>query len=184
MLICINSHLQFVAMDQSKRPSDPIGELYAGHHHWLVSWLRRRLHCPDQASDFAQDTFYRILIAGRYEPPREPRAFLATIARRILIDNGRRFRLEQAYREALECSIEHIDQAFSPEQILQAIELLESIDRALARMKLRTRETFIMRHLEGLSQDEIARRQGISVRTVQADLVEAMLACDAAMEAS
>ncbi|MDC0687592.1 MULTISPECIES: sigma-70 family RNA polymerase sigma factor [Pseudomonas] len=161
--------------------SDPIGELYAGHHHWLVTWLRRRLQCPHQASDFAQDTFYRVLTAGHYDPPREPRAFLATIARRILIDNGRRLRLEQAYREELERSIEHMDQAFSPEQILQAIELLERIDRALSRMKARVRETFILRHLEGWSQDDIARHHGISVRTVQADLVEAMLACDAAM---
>ncbi|MFF7065988.1 sigma-70 family RNA polymerase sigma factor [Pseudomonas sp. NPDC008258] len=164
--------------------SDDIGELYAGHHHWLVTWLRRRLQCPHQASDFAQDTFYRVLTAGRYEPPREPRAFLATIARRILIDNGRRVRLEQAYREELAGNVEHMDQAFSPEQILQAIELLERIDQALSRMKPRIRETFILRHLEGFSQDDIARHHGISVRTVQADLVEAMLACDAVMEMS
>lgn len=172
-------------MDRPRSPSsDPIGELYAGHHPWLVAWLRRRLQCPHQASDFAQDTFYRVLTAGQYASPREPRAFLATIARRILIDNGRRLRLEQAYREALEASVEHMEQAFSPEQILQAIGLLERIDRALSRMKHRVRETFILRHLEGLSQDDIARHHDISVRTVQADLVEAMLACDAAMEVS
>ncbi|MFJ4345362.1 sigma-70 family RNA polymerase sigma factor [Pseudomonas sp. NPDC089401] len=164
--------------------SDPIGELYAGHHNWLVTWLRRRLQCPHQASDFAQDTFYRVLTSGQFNPPREPRAFLATIARRLLIDNGRRLRLEQAYREELERSVGHGEQAFSPEQILQAIELLERIDQALSRMKPRVREIFILRYLEGLPQDHIARHHGISVRTVQADLVEAMLACDAVMEVS
>ncbi|AIR88118.1 sigma-70 family RNA polymerase sigma factor [Pseudomonas cremoricolorata] len=166
----------------STSAADDIAQLYAGHHHWLVAWLRRRLHCPHQASDFAHDTFYRLLSAGRYETPREPRAFLATVARRILIDNGRRLRLEQAYREALEQSLEHTEQAFAPEHILEAIELLERIDRALVRMKPRVRESFILRHLEGLSQEDIARHHGVTVRTVQADLVEAMLACDAAMQ--
>ncbi|WP_440466432.1 sigma-70 family RNA polymerase sigma factor [Pseudomonas sp. YH-1] len=169
-------------MDSTRRaPQDSIGTLYQGHHHWLLGWLRRRLNCPHHAADVAQDTFIRVLTAGSYVAPREPRAFLATVARRLLIDNGRRQRLEQAYREELERCAEHMEQAPSPEQILQAIQVLESIDRALARMKPRVRETFILRHLDGLAQDEIARLHGVSVKTVQKDLIDALLACDTAM---
>ena len=57
--------------------------------------------------------------------------------------------------------------------------MLETIDRALARMKPRIRETFILRHLDGLDQAQIAERLGVSLRTVQQDLVQALLACDA-----
>lgn len=155
--------------------------LYRGYHGWLLSWLRRRVQCSHQAADVAQDTFVRLLAAGAYVAPSEPQAYLATVARRLLMDSGRRRRLEQAYREELERCAQYLEQAPSPEQILQAVQMLEAIDRALARMKSRVRETFVLRHLEGLGQGEIAERLGVSVRTVQHDLVEALLACDGCM---
>lgn len=153
--------------------------LYRGYHGWLLSWLRRRMQCSHQAADVAQDTFVRLLAAGPYVQPGEPRAYLATVARRLLMDNGRRQRLEQAYREELERCAEYLEQAPSPEDILQAAQALEAIDRALSRMKTRIRQTFVLRYLEGLDQAQIAERLGVSVRTVQNDLVEALLACDA-----
>lgn len=161
---------------------DTLDALYRSQHSWLLGWLRRRLHCPHNAADVAQDTFIRVLSAGRYTAPREPRAFLATVARRLLIDNGRRQRLELAYREALERCACYLDQAPSPEQILHAIQVLEGIDRALARMKPRVRETFMLRHLDGLSQNAIATHLGVSLRTVQQDLAEAIEACDDAAQ--
>lgn len=171
-------------MDSSQPASfDSIDALYQGHHQWLLGWLRRRLQCPHHAADIAQDTFVRLLATGACVVPQEPRAFLATVAKRLLIDNGRRQRLEQAYREELELCAALMEQAPSPEQILQAIQVLEHLDRALAQMKPRMRETFVLRHLEGLAQDQIARQLGVSVRTVQKDLVEAMLICDLAMVA-
>jgi len=105
------------------------------------------VHCSHQAADVAQDTFVRLLASGTYVAPGEPRAYLATIARRLLMDNGRRRRLEQAYREELERCAAYLEQAPSPEQILQAAQMLEAIDRALARMNKRIRDTFILRYL-------------------------------------
>ncbi len=166
-------------MKSNPPPSaDTLDALYQGHHGWLLGWLRRRLRCPDNAADLAHDTFIRVLSAGPYVAPGEPRAFLATVARRLLIDSGRRQRLEQAYRDELEQWASSQEQAPSPEQILQAVQVLESIDRALARTKPRVRETFILRYLEGLNQNEIAARLNVSLRTIQLDLVLALEACD------
>lgn len=137
------------------------------------------MDCSHHAADVAHDTFIRLLSAGPYVAPREPQAYLATVARRLLMDKNRRRRLERAYQDELERCAQYLDQAPSPEQILQAVQVLEAIDRALARMKPRIRETFILRHLDGLDQAQIAERLGVSVRTVQQDLVEALLACDA-----
>ena len=74
--------------------------LYSDHHGWLVHWLQRRVHCVQEASDLAQDTFVRLL---KQCPPelQEPRAFLATVARSVLIDHCRRMSLERAYLETL-----------------------------------------------------------------------------------
>ena len=169
------------------KPASPtevptLDALYRGYHGWLLKWLRRRVHCSHQAADVAQETFTRLLAAGPYVAPGEPRAYLATVARRLMMDSGRRRRLEEAYREELERCAAYLEQAPSPEQILHAAQVLEAIDRALSQMKPRIRQSFTLRHLEGLDQVQIAERLGVSVRTVQHDLVEALLACDACIQ--
>ncbi|MCP6237237.1 RNA polymerase subunit sigma, partial [Klebsiella pneumoniae] len=71
------------------------------HHGWLSNWLRRRLGCPQNAADLAQDTFLRLLTAREQPVILEPRAFLTTIARRVLANHFRRQEIERAYLEAL-----------------------------------------------------------------------------------
>ncbi|MDD0975110.1 sigma-70 family RNA polymerase sigma factor [Pseudomonas fontis] len=165
-------------------PADSLDSLYKGYHGWLLVWLRRRLDCPHNAADMAQDTFIRLLGAREYVAPREPRAFLATVARRLMIDRGRRQKMEQAYRDELARHVEHLEQAPSPEQILAALEALDHIARALEMMIPRARQAFILRHLEGLSHAEIAERLKVSTKTVQGDLVQALLHCHAASESA
>jgi len=161
-------------------PADSLDALYKGYHGWLLNWLRRRLDCPHNAADMAQDTFTRLLSAGAYVAPNEPRAFLATVARRLLLDRGRRQRLERAYREELARHVEHMEQAPSAEQVMAAVQALEHIARALAGMTSRMRQVFVMRHLDGLSHGEIAAHFKVSTKTIQNDLVQALLQCHAA----
>ncbi|WP_310522025.1 sigma factor [Pseudomonas sp. BIGb0164] len=70
---------------------EPVGQLYGDHHRWLVSWLRARLGCSQQAAELAQDTFVRLLLAERTQPVaaelKEPRHFLVTVAKRVMIDS-------------------------------------------------------------------------------------------------
>lgn len=78
----------------------PLHALYSHHHGWLQSWLRRRLGCADDAADLAQDTFVRLLARPTAIAPdamREPRAYLTTVARGLLVDFWRRGELERAY---------------------------------------------------------------------------------------
>lgn len=161
-------------------PADSLDALYKGYHGWLLGWLRRRLECPHNAADMAQDTFIRLLSAGSYVAPNEPRAFLATVARRLLMDRGRRQKLEQAYRQELARHAECLEQAPSAEQVMAAVQALEHIARALEAMAPRMRQVFVLRHLDGLSHAEIAQQLGVSTKTVQNDLVQALLRCHAA----
>ncbi|HCN47468.1 MAG TPA: RNA polymerase subunit sigma [Pseudomonas sp.] len=161
-------------------PADSLDALYKGYHGWLLGWLRRRLDCPHNAADMAQDTFIRLLSTGAYVAPNEPRAFLATVARRLLMDRGRRQKLEQAYREELARHAEHMEQAPSAEQVMAAVQALEHIARALEAMTPRMRQVFVMRHLDGLGHAEIAARLNVSTKTIQNDLVQALLQCHAA----
>lgn len=164
--------------------TESLDALYKGHHGWLLGWLRRRLDCPHNAADMAHETFIRLLGAGAYVAPREPRAFLATVARRLLIDRSRRYKLERAYLEELSRHVEHLEQAPSPEALLAAVQALEHIARALERMTARARQAFILRYLEGMSHGQIAEQLQVSTKTVQKYLVQALLQCHAATESS
>ena len=82
--------------------SDAVHLLYRAHHGWLHGWLRAKLGNAFDAADLAQDTFLRVL-RHRHELDalREPRAYLTTIAKRLLMNHHRRRSVEQAYLEAL-----------------------------------------------------------------------------------
>ncbi|MDH2051580.1 sigma factor [Achromobacter marplatensis] len=76
----------------SASPDAGIAMLYRDHHSWLHGWLRLKLGDAHRAADLAQDTFVRLLSANSTSPSdtalREPRAYLRTIANRLLVDHG------------------------------------------------------------------------------------------------
>ncbi|MGO4003922.1 MULTISPECIES: sigma-70 family RNA polymerase sigma factor [Pseudomonas] len=149
--------------------------LYEDHHSWLCSWLRRRLGCSDHSADLAQDTFIRVLTQRKTLELREPRAYLSTIARSLMIDSFRRRSLEQAYLETLALSPEPL--AVSPETRALILETLFEIDRLLDGLGERTREIFLLAQLDGLSYVEIGRRLNVSVNTVKKHAVRALTHC-------
>ncbi|MET0124760.1 sigma-70 family RNA polymerase sigma factor [Pseudomonas caspiana] len=149
--------------------------LYVDHHRWLCAWLRKRLGCVDHAADLAQDTFIRVLTQRKGPELREPRAYLSTVARSLMIDSFRRRALEQAYLETLAARPELLD--ISPETRLLIIETLVEIDRLLDGLGSRTREIFLMAQLDGLSYVEISRQLKVSVNTVKKHAARALTHC-------
>ncbi|KAA8730885.1 sigma-70 family RNA polymerase sigma factor [Acinetobacter qingfengensis] len=160
---------------------DPVERLYMDHHSWVYQWLKKRLSNNEDAADLAQDTFVRILRRKEHYYFDQPRALLTTIAKGLLINWYQRQAIEQAYLEALSAQPERYDD-ITPEQRLQAIEALCLINRILNEMPERQRQTFIWSQLEGLTQQDIAQRQGVSTRTVMRDLVSAMTLCLSIMD--
>ncbi|PWB32438.1 RNA polymerase subunit sigma [Pseudomonas sp. SDI] len=152
-----------------------VAELYSDNHRWLRAWLYRRLQCPQDAADLAQDTFVRAMSSSQLPSLEAPRAFLATVARRLLINLFRRRALEHAYLEELA----HLPDHCIPgeEQLAVVREALEQIDRLLDGLPLRVRHAFLLNRLEGLTQAAIADQLGVSVATVERDLRRAFLHC-------
>jgi RNA polymerase sigma-70 factor (ECF subfamily) len=159
-------------------PTDPkvlLATLYDDNHRWLRAWLYRQLKCPQDAADLTQDTFIRLLDARQLTQLDEPRAFLSTVARRLLFSFWRRKRLEQTYLD----SLAQWPDCFTPseEDLALVREALESIDRLLHGLPARVRKTFVLSRLEGLSQPVIAAQLGVSLATVERDLRRAFLHC-------
>lgn len=157
--------------------------LYCEHHGWLFGWLRRKLGCGHHAADVAQDTFVRILgsrdaLLGM----REPRAYLATTAKRLLIDEARRQLIEKAYLQELARVAASSQGAPSAQDVAQTVQALMQIEAALAGLAPKARQAFLLCYLEGCTQADAAAELGVSTKMVQKYLIQALAHCHRALE--
>jgi RNA polymerase sigma-70 factor (ECF subfamily) len=157
------------------QPSNPVEVLYNDHHHWLTGWLRRKLGCPESAADLAQDTFIRVLSAREAPTLIEPRAFLTTVAKRVLFNFYRRQDLERAYLDALAQMPEQV--APSEEERAIILQTLLELDQLLDGLPTQVKRTFLLAQLDGLTYAQIGAELGISIATVKRHLHKAALRC-------
>jgi RNA polymerase sigma factor (sigma-70 family) len=156
-------------------PSEALAHLYTTHHGWLQGWLRRRLGCACDADDLAQDTFLRILKSDSAATIREPKDFLVTLAKRVMVDFFRRKTLERAYLDMLALAPEAL--APSPEQRQSLLESLQQIDSMLDGLGPKIKQAFLLSQLEGLGYADIALRLGVSVSSVKKYMAKATEHC-------
>lgn len=152
-----------------------ITTLYSDHHGWLRGWLRKRLGDMHQAADLAHDTFMQLLARDEPVAAREPRAFLTTVAQRVLANHYRRQQLEQAYLTALASLPGQVEA--SPEERAIVLETLTAVDRMLNGLPLPVKRAFLMSQLDEMSHAHIAEELEISISTVKRYLVKAGQHC-------
>lgn len=155
-------------------PFSSFTNIYNDHQNWLKLWILRRVGCNEQAADLAQDTFVRVLQQKPVEM-RQPRAYLSSIARNVMVDWLRRRTIEQAYLETLAAQDEPT--AISPECRQIMIDTLVEVDRLLDGLNPRSREIFLLAQLDGMSFVAIGAYLGLSVTSVRKHFIRAMTTC-------
>ncbi|WP_066271875.1 sigma-70 family RNA polymerase sigma factor [Hydrogenophaga palleronii] len=157
-------------------PQHSLTQLYQQHHGWLRGWLYRHLGHAGDAADFAQDTYLRVIESRQaLEQIREPRAFLTTVARHVMLSHLRRREVERAYVDALARLPEAL--APSPEERAIVLETLCEIDRILDGLPARVRQAFLWAQLDGMPYAEIAERLGVSLSSVKQYMARAIRHC-------
>jgi RNA polymerase sigma-70 factor (ECF subfamily) len=139
----------------------------------LRRWLDARLRSSEEANDLVQDAFARLLGSDARNGLRQPEAFLNRIVRNLLIDRSRRVSNRTPHVP--------IDEANAPaaratqEDEIEVAQMRERYRSAVAALPPRTREVFVLHRVEGLGYKEIATQLGISIRTVEWHMGEALL---------
>lgn len=133
----------------------------------LVRYLRARMGDEDQAEDIAQEAFVRLLD----QDPRDPAAWLFTVAANLAVDHSR-----VAGGRARHLSLIRADSAGSvdqgPEESLLRNERVACIRRALAALSDRDRDLLLLRH-DGWCYSDIATKLGIAPSSVGSLLTRA-----------
>ena len=135
----------------------------------LFNYVQRIVDTVEDAQEVVQDTFLRAhrALTQQYSESRVGslllRPWLFRIARNLSHNKrrGKRREVEQPMPEGASRSVE--DRRNGPISILCAVEHkeeLDRLDRSLARLSVETRELIVLRFIEELSYNEIARATG------------------------
>lgn len=152
-----------------------IQEYYQHHVSWLYQWLYKKMGSTHDAADISQDTFIKLLQKGGLAEIQEPRAYLVTVAHGLMVSHYRRKIVEKAYIDALILLGESLE--FSPEDHAISLETLYELDLMLSQLSNNVKEAYLMLHLEELSYSEIAKKLGVSTRTITTYIAKATLHC-------
>ncbi len=155
-----------------------VDQLYRNHQQWLYEWLRKKLGHAEQASDLVQDTFVKVLqTRDTLIGIQEPRAYLTTIAKNLMLDQIRRRQIEQAYQEELALIDNVMDSVPSLEEQVMLIQAIDQICAVLAKVSEKAQKAFLWHYLEGRTHKEIAVELDVSTKMVQKYLAQCLVQC-------
>lgn len=141
------------------------------HYEELIGTWTRRLRNRQQAQDLAHDTFVRVLETDA-ATVEQPRAYLHQTARNIAVDGFRRAERRDAKERAI--MPPSASETGDPEQFMRALQLAESVERALQELPLNCRKVFVWQKIEGLTQAEIAERLGLTKNMVEKYMIRTL----------
>jgi RNA polymerase sigma factor (sigma-70 family) len=140
----------------------------------LVRYLCRVWPNSAEVPDLRQDIYVRVYESASRSLPNSPRAYLFRTARNLMADRVRRARIvridSNQDSEVLNVLIDEI----SPERRLAARQELQSLAQAFDALSDKCRSVVWLRRVEGLSQQETARRLGMREGAVESQLARAV----------
>lgn len=138
--------------------------------------LARRLGSPELARDVLHETYLRLQTMNEVGPVRSPKAYLFRIALNIANDRRR--------AESRRLTVNEVDRLLDvPDDRPDAARVIEDrsevnlLRRAIAELPERRRRALMLSRIDDLPNREIAKRLGVTVRTVEMDLKQAVEHC-------
>lgn len=128
-------------------------------YRYVFLYLNRQTSERAVAEDIAQEALIRLYQRGRL--PKEPRAWLTTVANRLLYDHGRRQRRRRKLLAANPDALQPSRPPEAPDQRMSRVVDRQAVTAALQELPARQRQALLLRH-GGLSYREIADVLGLA----------------------
>lgn len=149
----------------------------------LMSFFLRRVRDRSEAEDLTQDVFARLLSAVERGEIDNSEAFVFRVAANLLNDRARRHArrgqslsldLDDQREQGVGPGRQFVEER-DPERVLMGNDNLRRVLAALDELGQRTRDIYILFRLEQIKQREIAILYGISISTVEKEIMRATL---------
>lgn len=150
--------------------------LYQQHSHELRQFLIRRVG-DQEAADLLQETWLRFLQIDDPDSVRMPRAFLYRTASNVAIDYGRKAKHSTTFTDGEVLEETLTSPAPRQEKIAEGQWQYDRFEAALQELPEISRQAFMLNKMEGLTHAEIAKRLGISQKSVQRIVIHAFQHC-------
>jgi RNA polymerase sigma-70 factor (ECF subfamily) len=138
--------------------------------------LTRRLGSADFASDVLQETYLRLEEMKDVGPVRSPKAYLFRIAVNLANDR-RRAESRRLTADEVDILLDIPDERPDAARVIEGRSDIDLLRRAIAELPERRRYVLLLSRVEDLPHREIAKRLGVTVRTVETDLKQAVEHC-------
>jgi RNA polymerase sigma factor (sigma-70 family) len=131
----------------------------------LMHYLQSNWRNASDIPDLRQELYVRVFEAARERIPDNPKRFLLTSARNLLIDLVRREQVVPMETFADLDMLGLASDAPEPDRLMIVQEQLHRLEVALEQLPPRTREAIELAYAEGLSCTQIAKRMGVAQPT-------------------
>jgi RNA polymerase sigma-70 factor (ECF subfamily) len=158
---------------------DQIDRLFRSQAPRLLRFFSRRTGAREDAADLLQETFLRLTRMAATDPiPTSPEAYLQRIASNLLRDRARR---SVTHAEDLHGPLdEHAlrDCGPGPADRLEVQDLLNQYERALLKLRPKTRTIFLLHRRDSFTYAEIAAQMNLTVSGVEKHMMKAIAHID------
>ena len=147
----------------------------------LLRYLRDLLARREDAEDVAQETYLKLMGAASLEPSElRVRAFMFKVATNLAYDRFRQRRTRGVQDDTELAALP--DDAPAAERIVALEQGTALVERTLLELPARCRQVFLLRVSHELSYETIAERLGVSKRTVEREMQQALDACQRSLQ--
>ncbi|MNU42568.1 putative RNA polymerase sigma factor FecI [compost metagenome] len=177
--------------------SSPLLKAFQDSYQELVRFIARRTGSPHEARELAHDTWVRLAeraqarddtTADPAPPEAAVRAYVYTVAENLAIDHlRRRQRSAERFSPApvdLDTGLTTGHDHHSTRDVADGVahrQALDAVDAALRALPPRSRDIFLADRLDGACHAELARRHGVSIKTVEREVMRALDSVEAAL---
>ncbi len=137
------------------------------HEPALRAWLSRRPVDGLDIDDIVQETYARLSTTQSVEEIRNPRTYLITTARSVILSHIRHARVVPMHSLAQFEAVDFVSDEPDPETIAADRDELRKLAEAIAQLPPRTREVFVLRRVKAMSQREVAQELGVAESTIE-----------------
>ncbi len=146
-----------------------ISNYYAQHRNEIVRYITMRIADAYEAQDMVQDIFLRLLCGHQLITPQTLPNLIYTMARHSVTDYFRRRRVYEEYEHYLKYS----DNSDEIESVISANQLMEHLERSLARLPETCGQVYRLHIYNGLKVSDIAQQLALPYKQVENRLGQA-----------